>query len=408
MDLRARSAGRGSLAAACDPALQLLRFGLLLAGMLAMLAAGIRAQSGPPPAWITKNVTFLEFSQAQGLIAGTPAWEAGGLDAFSGITGGHPAYGWCHDHLVAEQWAHAVTANYCARPAYYQAAPLRESGYFLGSRPVGWDPVYEPNSVGSGESMGAQLVDGIAVSGPDMEHFALSPVFALARSTGITLPLPGPGNKTIAADVAAETMLRYLMAAQAGMVRTPSGGVIEFVCSDRSARYIIGNLATAQEFGCIDAADAATLNLYIATRLLPHWMAIPSAEPGKGGNLQVYNGVYWVVPALYDLLMVTPPGAYRRDILTALQMLSLRLAFLALLVPGKACQVEAVTTWVGLTPAGVTTHDYLGPWGTRAQLVAGKVLGLPMCTQEGLAEAALWSGDWQQKAWMVAPDGSYL
>ena len=374
----------------------------VLACLCAMPGARADAQSdadaGSP---LPLNFLFRELAMDQGIVVGSPEWISGGMQAFSGKTGSQPGYGWRHDHLVSASWARAVISNYAARPAFYDGAPSRQSGYYIGSRPVDWQAT-EP----FGNPDGSQDVGPEEVSGPDLEHFALSPLFSIARSSGLTVPVPGYPD--LPADLVARAMIRYFMAAHAGMVRKPDGSLSGYVCSERAARYLVGNLAESIAIGCIEPADAATLNDYVRLRLLPLWNAYPDDDSAKGGDLQIYNGVCWAVPALYELALVTPPGAYRHEIGTALKMQCSKLALLAALIPGHACQVDKVDTWYGLTPAGITIIGFEGPWEIRSMLIAGIVLGLPGCTNEAMGELSHWVTDPTQLAWLIDPAGNYL
>jgi hypothetical protein len=373
------------------------------ASTTALPGVQLGAQSLPPaPADpLSLNPVFRTLALSQGIVVGSPEWVGGGLESFSGATGSHAAYGWRHDHLLTAAWARAVISNYAARPGFYQAAPARESGYYIGSRPNGW-VMDEPNS----NPDGSQNVGTEEVSGPDLEHFPLSPLFTVARSSGLVVTTPSGGLAP--ADLVARTMIRYLMADHAGMMRKSDGSLSAYVCSDRAARYFVGNLAEAIQLGCIDPADAATMNDYVRQRLLPHWTALPDNDSAKGGDLQIYNGVCWAVPALYELLLVTPPGPYRQEIFAALKVQCSKLALFVALVPGHACEIDNVKTWYGLTPSGITIIDFEGPWEIRSMLVAGIVLGLPACTNEAMTELSHWVNDKSQLAWLVDPAGNYL
>ncbi len=380
-------------------------------------------QAGAPAALqalvpVSLNASFRSLALVQGVPIGSAAWLAGGDELQPSNTGGgHLGYGWIHDHLLSAAWARAVVSNSAARPAFYDGAPARLGDYFIGCRPVGWKPGAEVYSAPNG----GQLFDQVIVCGFDREHFPVSPLVAVARSSGFTVAKLGvPGG--VAADKVAREMLRRLLSAQAGMFRNPDGSVVSVVFSDRVARYVCGNLAAATTLKCIDPADAITLHTYVRTRLLPNWLlppkppvVYPDGTSPKGGDLQVYNGVCWAVPALYDLMLSTPPGEYRREMAAALDYQCRKLALLQQLVPGHACAVESVATWKDLTAAGVkfpTNPDtgaaeyYIGPWGVRSMLVAGAVLGNAACTAEGMAEAAKWKGNAAQLPWMVLPDGT--
>lgn len=361
------------------------------------------SSAGSATTWTSINPTFSALSLAQGIPTGSLAWTLGGMHVTASDTGGQSAYGWRHDHLLTPDWIRAVVANYGARPAYYEHAPARFTSYVVGCRPIDWLPDLEAGALPDG----SQLVAGVAVSGFDLEHFALSPLIAVARSNGYSTATPGFSGGLPSNEVA-RAMVRSLMAAHAGMLRNANGALTPYVVSDRAARYLVGNVVAALKVGSIDMADAQTIGDYIWSRLLPHWSTPPSNDPSKGGELQVYNSVCWAMPALFDLAVIMPPGEYQQAIIVALKVQSQKLALLQSLVPGKACTVDKVATWYDLTPAGIVTESYLGPWEVRSMLIAGKMLGLPACTAEGLAEAAKWKNDPEQKTWLVLPNGEYI
>lgn len=335
------------------------------------------------------------------------------LHAFSGTTGAEPnadgvhAYGWRHDHLLTPALLPWWLQCYAARPAYYEGEPLRRSGYGEGCRPKAWKPETHDDALG-GEWLGPTPWH-VAVSGPDIEHFPLSPLLAIAdNGTPYAQGLTSWSDEA-AADKA-RIMLRFLGAAHAGMVRTEGGGVSAWVCSHRSASYFLRTLVDLGKRGLLDQADALTLLAYVELTLLPSWLGpISGQSGGKGGPGQVYNGVYWLLPALHDLAVATPPGLLRRRLADARDLMARQVSWLEALVPGRGCQVEKVATWdYSLTAAWITTQPYWGPWGVRAMHVAGTVLGSERCLIAAQTEADKWADDPSAKAWLVDASGEWM
>lgn len=355
------------------------------------------------------NHYYRKLAMAQGPLQ--PAlWV---LPAFSGQTGYSHSYGWRSDHLVTAEWARLVIQCYAARPAYYDNEPVRESGYFLGCRPLGW--LTSAKTIGDymGNPDGSQDVEGVTASGPDAEHFPLSPLTAIADSKGIALKLPN-GQAVFAQEIAAD-LLRRLSAAHAGMFRKLDGSVTGEVLSARVATYVLRTLVDCGKRGLLAPADAATLRDYIHGTMLPAWE--DGISTGKGGINVVYNGeLGWTTPALYDYIRALPAQERIKPVPVrlwhVLEGWCKRLALLEYLKPGLGCQTEKVDSWSGLTEKGVTTTWYYGATLVRSMDVAGVVLGRKELRAAALAEALLWkdrkSDTYDIKSFLVGADKAFL
>lgn len=337
------------------------------------------------------NPQMTALALAQGPLDPT-LWPLG---PFSGHTGGHPGYGWCAkgaEHLLNAQSARAIIQCYAARRAYessvacygdYDGMPGGK-----GCRPIGW-VASEPGDLPDGSY---QYGTSLIVSGPDREHAPIRDLFALADSTGIMVP-DHHGTMTDARFVA-RVIIQQLMARMAGMCRDAvTGGVMGWTVSLRPAHYILVNLKQSYSRGCIGFDDAGTLWYYITERLLPAWEKPPILQGMKGEWTQLYNQLYWALPALHDLLTIVPEGFVYRDRLAAVEkrwcqyMLDLENR-----CHGQGCAVTSVTfstavaagidgkallTWSGCMPTAYIEIAYGEDqpwWGFRAQAVAAEVL----------------------------------
>jgi hypothetical protein len=346
---------------------------------------------------VSLNKFFGSLGMDLGVEVGSPAWTDAGLHAYSGQTGGHGAYGHRHDHLISTPYVHAVLSNYALRPAYYDKAPYRQAGYLVGSRPVGWVPE-EAGDLATGEA----LWSGVKVSGPDLEHFALSPLWAVADSKGVFVKVR---NKVVPACDVAKEMLKHLVEAHAGMLLTPNG-ISGYLVSERSASLILRNMVQTQKRG-LNQHAVNIMAVYLNSTLLPwleKWPLLPTGEEEK----QVYNGIYWLLPALYDTMLITPLNlSLRGRLMDVCVNMSEHVAALEAYAPGHGCEVEKVGSWVPLS--GVVTQGYFGPWGFRAQSVAAEILQSEMLASANAKFMDVWrpklAGNEQ---WFVDAHGEYV
>lgn len=345
---------------------------------------------------------------AQGPI-NTAAWP---LPAFSGQTGGSLSYGWRHDHALLPQNVGAWVQCYAARPAYYEGEPSRHGDYYIGCRPTGWkNTAYSDDTdlwtdLDSGAALYHDGTVSVSVSGLDFEHPPLSPLLAVADSTGHAIPTP---NGVAFAQDVARPMLRYLAKAHAGMLRKPDGKLISYTVVSRPASYILRTLVQCGKRGLLDAQDRDTMLAYVETVLLPSWENPYLPQPEKGGMNQLYNGCPgWLAPALYDLVVEFQPGHLRQRLYAALVTMCKKAMLVEALCPGHGTAVTHVTGWDGLTAAGCTVEPDFGLWGIRAWCVAAEVMGAPGMRKVALAEAAKWPDTAANRTWKVGADGTYL
>lgn len=340
----------------------------------------------------------------------------------SHFTGGHPGYGWRHDHLMSLKFTMDAIQCFATRPIFYNNSLWRSSGYVMGGRPVtydiitgkaiNWTPADDGNLEGDLTTGAWQAKDGQIISGPDLVHIQLSALVSVARSFGYTIPTP---DGDVPAQKLAMELLRYLAHAHAGMHRTPKG-ILEYVGSDRGVHYDLRTLTDGLKLGFIEKIDYETMASHIVDHVLPKWLTIP-----YGSDTRVYNGLYWVLPALYDAWKLAPGGV--ADILLPSMIAKAKCCLqLAQLLPETACTVNDVKMWgPELTIDGILSQSaYNGPWGIRGMLCAGAILSQidseagELCYKVGMTEFDKWKDkpegpnkvSW--KCWAVDPNGNYL
>jgi hypothetical protein len=345
-------------------------------------AQGASAQVAPPVVVkqpVSLNVSYRNLALAQGPLD-FASWP---LPAFSGQTGaevpttGVQAYGWCFRDLVGLPGVEEASVQcFAAREAFWLQAPSRSSTYETGSLPTGFLP---------------SPLAFAGVTGPDASHFPIRILVDLYDANDLVATPSGPKP----AKVAIGPMLRALGAAHAGMLRKLDGSLVSWIFDDRSATYFLRTLVDLGQRGLLNAEDAATLRAYIDTRLLPWWEtdAWQYGGAGKGAEggdtLQWFNGGAWLGPALYDYIKLLPPSKIRARHYAILQTICVRALLLQATVPGKALQTERVTTWDGLTAAGVTTAWYYGCWSERIWRVTDRVMVAPWMSVAADGQAAL-------------------
>lgn len=377
----------------------------------------------------------------QGIEVGSPAWVAGGLHAISTTTGGHPAYGWRQDHKLlgepgmVQQWIKAAFANYGDRRCYYLDAPYRSS---VTGRPTNYFPEQPGDLLNGYVEYTLSKTKKVLVSGPDILHFNLQPLFAICDSQGFTIMAQGYETP---ANLIAGIFIRLLMKSLAGMVRIPkttkeSHGVSPYLFSDRGQALLVGHTVEATRRNLIDPEDLNTLATYINYTTLPYlekapgWM-IEIKDPAADGlpSHQTYNGLYWLLPRLYDAMILTPPGVFDDRLTAVVKRYSKWMEDLEVTVPGHGCALRLVsfpeTVKVGfdgkpvdsllpyITPAncfGIGTGTDWTWWGLRAALVAAEVLDSSILKESTakIIEAYAPKVTKDNKAWFVGADGEYL
>ena len=245
----------------------------------------------------TYNPLATQIALEQNVEIGSQAWIDGGLQAFSGQTGGHPAYGWRRTETMNGSRVRAVIANYAARGCWYDAEenPRRESGYRIGGRPEGWTPEDELDQP-NGERTYLGPNGFVNVSGPDWQHFWIDPLFDVVDRAPDSLRVATPWGR-VSAPALARTLSTMLVDTFAGMLRKHGpwnrGG--------RSAARAIDTFVQAQNRGLVSLASAVAFVDWLETYCLPFLESAPGVVDAKGvGICNIYQDVSWVLPAVYD------------------------------------------------------------------------------------------------------------
>lgn len=247
------------------------------------------------------NKPFNLLAKSMGIEVGTTEWTKGGLNANSGQTGNHPAYGWKHTHLLNDAWVKAVIANYGARRCYYTDAPKRFFAYENGGRPIGW-VVEDIFDLSSGQVNYVTSKGIVKVSGPDILHFHMGPLVEVFDANSAII---FDGMNYSGRDVAG-LMMHYLIASLVGQVRGANMGLL----ADRAIANVLKAAAQAFKRKLITDEDAGTLLTWLETKVFPYYEKSPGFvldTHSKDQTIQLYNGLYWMLPALYDAALFLPP-----------------------------------------------------------------------------------------------------
>lgn len=371
----------------------------------------------------------------QNVEVGSPEWESGGLQAKSFNTGGHAAYPWKLDHLVSPSYQRRVLANYGSRPCYYLGDALRQVSYEFAGRPVNWTPD-DAFDMTAGDLAGMRVFvtskGFVPVNGIDIQHFHLTPLVAIYDAP----PAPVMGLPELNSRLAAGCLIRGLMKSLAGMVAKLSPAPYDYP-GDRASACIVKAMVHAGARGLVDAEDAVPLVAYLE-RALDIWFGPPHQYPSKKYAdsvtpavvvnpyhfLQVYNGLFWVLPPLYDLLQLKRAdgdplvtGALRDRVQAIVGRFSQYMLDLELLLPGNSTAIAGVSfpdellgapleNWSGLTSANIHFADNAPVWGVRAQKVAARVLASDVLEKSSAKLVAEYAAD--EPGWCVDADGAYV
>lgn len=363
-------------------------------------------------------VPFRKIADEQGLEPGSKAWNDGGDPAFGASSGGHASYGWRHDALLGLDWAKAVLANHGHRPIFYEGAPVRDAGYNNAGRPLG----YVPSEPGDQED-GSILYGSVKVTGADVLHFHLSPLIAVADSSGFMVPCKG---KFMDARFVARVMLPYFGAQLAGMLRTAPDKINPYVFGDRGSACEAHAGLLLAERGLIEMDDAMTLLVHFEQHVLPYYEKGPGLTLNKKANalpvpnFQPYNGLYWLLPTIYWVEQKCPEGSTKSRLQAVVERWSQWCVDLHEFAPSLGFNVAAfksaaaevaslpLATIKGTISAASPGVD-CDLWGFAAARVARAVLGKPA---DDLV--AVLDKKWLPKAkepkvrpWLVGADREY-
>lgn len=396
--------------------------------------------------WKNLNGIFNAVSDEQGILVGSIPWNDGGAEPYGGSTGSQHNYGFRHKHKLdklGNVYASEAIANDLKRRIFYvmpDGTPIpRQISYEAGGRPLDWIPEDEFDLF---DGKAEYVVDGktVYVSGPDPLHFHLSPLFELADSSGYEVTAQGKKQNVAAI---ARTAIRFFMKSLAGQVIDKYGKTDTYTFGDRGSSCILSAVVGAVKRGLIDAQDEKVLVDYVLKTTLPFYTKVPgtlhfNTKPalinGKI-NIQLYNGLYWIMPTLWDAMKFAETIGYPTSPMQdAINVWSQNMADLEEIYPAVGCQVGQITVpedfsftkpWKDqIKPEDFILVDEQGHkasdwscWGMRAQHIAAQVTGSADLATAAAANLAKWKAKAEQpnyhytdadKAWMVGPDGEYL
>ncbi len=250
------------------------------------------------------NRFFQAVALAQGVEIGSNAYRAAGPPPFSGQTGGHSSYGWRHDYKLKEgfpkalAYTRAAIANYCSRPSYYEDAPNRHSGYWKAGRPFGWTPE-SSSDLADGRQAYITSKGLVMVSGPDVQHFWLDPLWAIIDEgdDALTFIHPDTGDE-YPAHWMARIAAQYHVKSLAGMIRQ----YYKYTHGGRATARIIDTFVQAGKRNLVDEQDAALLLRWLDEQALPQLERAPGVNEVKGsGYCNWYQECGWMMLPLYEL-----------------------------------------------------------------------------------------------------------
>jgi hypothetical protein len=243
----------------------------------------------------TFNPIATQIALAQEVEIGSQEWINGGLHPFSGQTGDHPAYGWKRPEEMTSARVRAVISNYAARGCWYAEEPYRESGYNIGGRPVGWKP--EDGFDLPGGERGYLTESGfVAVSGPDVQHFWADPLFDIIDRAPDSLMVPAQSGMMQASKLA-RIMSMLLIDTMAGMVRHHG----KFWGGGRTFARIVDTFVQGSKRNVVSQESADALLHWVDAYGLPALEKAPGVSYAKGmQQFNIYQGLSWVLPAVYD------------------------------------------------------------------------------------------------------------
>ena len=336
------------------------------------------------------NPTINQIADAQGVRPGSPEWLAAGPAAYSGQTGSHGSYGWRHHHRVDRDFIRAAIANYGHRRTYYDSAPTRQFGYEAGGRPTGW----MPESPGDQPDGSWITPDGVRITGPEVEHFWLDPLWAIVDSLPVDIDSP---LGSLPSDRVARVLATFQVASLIGQIRYTPTSVYPWGYGDRANARIIDTIVQAAQRGCIHQRDVPSALEFIESVALPFYEKAPGIStttrgeqrPGKV-RVMTYNGLMWLLPTFYDAWQAWPEGSTRARLEAVVRRWSRWCLDLESAAPGRGFALTAfhaptdgfvrsgppVDTLEGLVTEADMEFGLINweRWGYRAAAVAAEIL----------------------------------
>ena len=212
------------------------------------------------------------------------------------------------------------------------------------------------------------------------------------------------------------------MADLAGMVRN---GPITYLFGERGASNIVKAITGAAKRNLIAVTDQAAFATWLEKTMLPFYEKAPGHEWNVKGyhGFQVYNGLYWTLPAFYDLMNVLPDGEHKTRLTAIVKRQSQWVKELQSLkadlniekvdiVDDTMLSLPAAPSsllpYVKLNSATGTGTDW-SLWAYRAARVAAKVLNDPSLDEamKPVYAKHIAITKYDNKRWLVDADGNY-
>lgn len=382
------------------------------------------------PSEFSLNRFMNDIADEQRVDVGSQRWTDAGIQAYSGSSGVHGAYGWRHDPVDVP----AVLANYGHRRTYYFDEPYRQWNYRIAGRPHGWKPEL-PGDEPSGEASYLNSKgEVILVSGPDGEHFWLEPLWAVLDSPSVPVMARG---KLESSHTIARMMATFLTSSAVGMIRDRSrtdDQPYPWIYGDRATGRVLSTIIEAAKRGCLRQTDVLTSVYYIRDRVLPFYEKTPGIGffnlqpiPANHHSIGLFNGLSWLLVVFYDAMQALQGHAATQDLANRFGAIVTRYSQWWLdieeTVPGKGFDSPQVfvprkefrtggplpTIKPILDPANIRFDQGLTweHWAFRAADIAAKVTGSPVLDKavDGILNRQ--GGNPANKKWLVTADGEY-
>ena len=392
---------------------------------------GIAAGSSAP-ALVNWNPIANAMANAQGVEVGTWSWMLGGIAPFSGSSGSQSSYGWRHTHKLTPHYIRSVLANYGHRRSYYSNAPYRQFGYEAAGRPHGWTPE-SPGDMPDGSAVYMASNGPVTVTGPDAEHFWLTPLFALIDDPSPILVETGLGNK-LPSNMVAKWLATMLVSSAVGMVRDRDGDGVQpypWTYGDRATSRLLHTIIEGQKRGCLLNEDVSTAAFFIRDIVLAFYEKAPgihSFGAPRGGRfpMGLFNGLDWIIPACYDaanhLETINGLGDWSDRYKALVSRWSQWMVDMNETLPLECFRADRVFVDNAFTQGDapvasiknlIREEDFLFsfdflPWAFRAVDIAATVTGNAKLKESRDAIISQYGTDPNARIWMVGADGEYV
>lgn len=394
------------------------------------LTGEVKAAEDTVPGPVNLNPLANAMADAQGVAIGSWDWMLAGPAPFAGSAGQQASYGWSHTHKLTPDYIRAVLANYGHRRSYYSNAPYRQFNYEAAGRPHGWTPE-QPGDQPDGSTVYLTSNGDLQVTGPDAEHFWLTPLFALIDDPNPILVETGLGNK-LPSNMVAKWLATLLVSSSVGMVRdhrTKDGNPYPWTYGDRATGRLLHTIVEGFKRGCLRNHELPTAARYLSDIVLPFYESGPgihSFGASREGRFPVglFNGLGWIIPACYDAAQLLRKSkatgwADRFDALVG--RWSKWMADLHKTLPHECFGADIVYLDPAFAQqesppdsiaAYVRAEDFhfswdYKPWTFRALDIAATVTGSSKLAEARDAIASQYSSP-DKRNWMVKADGSYV